>query len=86
MNNPAYVTLVYAHAEGNGGAYHLHAVIDEIILRFVPAGGRESGMVDGSAYALLLEHLCNGFRLAAAHTVYDAAFSGMTGYEVYNCL
>ena len=43
-------------------------------------------MVDGSAYALLLEHLCNGFRLAAAHTVYDAAFSGMTGYEVYNCL
>ena len=86
MNNPSYVALVYTHAESNGGAYHLHTVIDEIILRFVPAGGGEAGVVDGGADALLLEHLRHGLRLASTHAIDDAAFFGMAGYEVKNCL
>ena len=86
MNNPTNVTLVYTHAESNGGAHYLHAVVDEIVLCFVPEGGGEAGMVDGGADTLLLEHLCHGFRLAPAHAIDDAAFSGMAGYEVKNCL
>ena len=43
-------------------------------------------MVDGGADTLLLEHLRHGFRLAPAHAIDDAAFSGMAGYEVKNCL
>ena len=31
MNNPKNVTLVYTHAESNGGAHYLHAVVDEIV-------------------------------------------------------
>ena len=86
MNNPTNVTLVYTHAESNGGAHYLYAVVDEIVLCFVPERGGEAGMVDGGADTLLLEHLSHGFRLATAHAIDDAAFSGMTGYEVYNCL
>ena len=86
MNNPTNVTLVYTHAESDGGAHYLHAVVDEIVLRFVPEGGGEAGMVDGGADTLLLEHLRHGFRLATAHAIDDAAFSGMAGYEVKNCL
>ena len=49
-------------------------------------GGGEAGVVDGGADTLLLEHLRHGFRLAPAHAIDDAAFSGMAGYEVKNCL
>ena len=86
MNNPTNVTLVYTHAESNGGAHYLHASLMKSSCASSLREGERPGMVDGGADTLLLEHLRHGFRLATAHAIDDAAFSGMAGYEVKNCL
>ena len=82
MNHPAHIAFVNSHSEGDGGAYHLHAVVDEVVLCFVSSRRREPCMIDCRPYPLSLKHLRHCFGLAAAHTVNDAALSRMAVDEV----
>lgn len=82
MNYPAHIAFVNSHSKGNGGAYHLHAVIDEVVLCFISSCRRQSCMIDRRLYPLFLKHLCHCFSLAAAHAINDAALSRMAGDEV----
>mgnify|MGYP000164052577 CR=1 FL=1 len=82
MNYPAYIAFVNSHSKGDGGAYHLHAIIDEVVLCFISSCRRQSCMIDRRLYPLFLKHLCHCFSLAAAHAINDAALSRMAGDEV----
>ena len=82
MNHPAHIAFVNAHSKGDGGAYRLHAVVDEVVLCFISSCRRQSCMIDRRLYPLFLKHLCHCFSLAAAHAINDAALSRMAGDEV----
>ena len=76
MNDPANVRLVDTHPEGNGGAYHLHAVVDEILLCLVASRCTQSGVIDGRFYSMTEEHFGYFLRLVTAHAIDDATFIG----------
>lgn len=74
MDDPTDIRFIDSHTKGNRSTYYLNAVVDEIVLSFVPMLRRQSGMINTASDSLFLQHLCYGFRFIAAHAVDDSAF------------
>ena len=66
VDDPAHITLVDAHAESDGGAYHLHTVVDEVLLRLVALQGSHASMIDGSVNVMNTQHLADLLRIGTA--------------------
>ena len=74
MDHPAHVTLVDAHAKGDGGADHEQLVVLEHLLCLIALEVGESGMIRGSVDTFLtqvLGHLLCGF---PTQTIDNACF------------
>ena len=81
MHHPADVALVDAHAEGNGGANHLHLSVGEKRLRFLALGGCEPGMVYCGADAEAIELFVGRLGIFAREGVDDAGVVGVAASQ-----
>ena len=85
VNNKANIGLVDAHAEGDGGAYHVHILHQEFILYFAALATIHTGVVGQGFDAVHLQQFCNLFGFLAAEAVDDTTLAAV-GFDVLNDL
>ena len=79
MNHKTDIGFVYAHTERHRGTYHLHTVVDKIILCPLALFSRKPGMVGHGCYIMPTKHLRHAFGGLLAQAIYDSAIVGMPG-------
>ena len=84
MYDPADIAFVYPHPECDCCAYHLDAVVDEVVLCFLALVGAEAGMIGDCPDAELRQLFDQRLRAVAAHAVDDAALPVVAVDEMDN--
>ena len=81
VHHKPHVALVYAHAEGYGGTYHLYVVVHKAVLHVVAQLIAHAGMIGCGNDARLGQLPCQLLGCLPGQTVDDAAVTGVTPYD-----
>ena len=82
----AYVGLVDAHAEGDGGHDDVDALHEEVVLCGGAFGRFHAGVVGSGVDVVGAQHLCQLFHAPAAQTIDDAALAFVLEHEAGDVL